>query len=157
MAAFTQPIPATPRAPCSCWWPPAPWRPSQTQQQPARRPHTHEHAHANVFPLVSTQVNDNGPNAALKGDYNTQLEAHQSRYPGVPYTPPFFNLTLSRAWIKFSLRAGSIITRETKSVHMHILGSLLEHTMLYVGPFFRGLIYSFNKEIGPYFVPWAWP
>lgn len=56
-------------------------------------------------------MNDNGPNAALKGDYNTQLEAHQSQYPGVPYTPPFFNLTLSRAWIKFSLRAGSIITR----------------------------------------------
>ena len=28
-----------------------------------------------------------------------------------------------------------------------MLGSLLEHAMLYVGPFFRGPMYSLNKDI----------
>ena len=30
---------------------------------------------------------------------------------------------------------------------MHTLGGLLEHTMLHVGPFFRGLLCSLDKEI----------
>ena len=57
------------------------------------------------------QVNDNGPNAALKADYNTQLDHHNSRYPGVGLMPPQFNDILSKSWAVFSGRAAPIILR----------------------------------------------
>lgn len=56
-------------------------------------------------------MNDNGPNGLLKTEYGDEYCDWQSKYPGVPYSVPYFNKVFTSAWGKFSSKAGPSILR----------------------------------------------
>ena len=77
---------------------------------------------------INDQINDNGPNAALRAKYGIRYADWQQAHPNVPYTPAFFNAVIAKSWTDFvtDSRTKPMIVKAAAKCRIHPLVDVLE-------------------------------